>query len=115
MGSFAFDRSVRDGYVQDLEHPDHPLGGDDVTAARGQLRIVIDPRTDLLLSADVDSQEGIPLGFNKVIAKKPGFDFDNPPGFREVRSSTVPSNRTWQDGASARLTMSFTPATHWSA
>ena len=35
MGSVAIARGVRDGYVRDLEHPDHPLGGDDVTAARG--------------------------------------------------------------------------------
>ena len=56
MGSVAFARGVRDGYVRDLEHPDHPLGGDDVTAARGQLRVVFDRRTDLLLSSDVDRQ-----------------------------------------------------------
>jgi iron complex outermembrane receptor protein len=34
MGSVAFARGVRDGYVHDPEHPDHPLGGDDVTAAQ---------------------------------------------------------------------------------
>ena len=54
MGAVAFTRGVRDGYVRDLEHPDHPLGGDDVTAARGQLRVVFDRRTNLLLSSDVD-------------------------------------------------------------
>ena len=54
MGSVAFARGVQDGYVRDLEHPDHPLGGDDVTAARGQLRVVFDRRTNLLLSSDVD-------------------------------------------------------------
>ena len=56
MGSVAFARAVRDGYVRDLEHPDHPLGGDDSTAARGQLRVVFDRRTSLLLSGDVDAQ-----------------------------------------------------------
>lgn len=38
----GFERGVRDGYVRDLEHPDHPLSGDDVTAARGQLLVVLD-------------------------------------------------------------------------
>ena len=52
MGSIAFERGVRDGFVRDLEHPDHPLGGDDGTAARGQLRVVFDRRTSLLLSSD---------------------------------------------------------------
>src|SRR6186713_2502269 len=44
MWSVAFARGVRDGFVRDLEHPDNPLGGDDDTAARGQLRIVFDRR-----------------------------------------------------------------------
>ncbi len=60
MGSIAFARGVRDGYVHDLEHPDHPLGGDNDTAARGQLRVVFDRRTSLLLSSDVDQQRGHP-------------------------------------------------------
>ena len=54
MGALAFARGVRDGYVRDLEHPDHPLGGDDVAAARGQLRVVFDRPTNVLLSSDVD-------------------------------------------------------------
>lgn len=111
MASLAFERAIRDGYVRDLEHPDHPLGGDDVIAARGQVRFVMDQRTDVLVSADVDSQEAAPLGFNKVIAEKPGFEFDNPADFHDVRSSVLASNRTLQDGASARLTMALTPTT----
>src|SRR5215203_275351 len=31
MGSVSFARGARDGYVRDLEHPDRPLGGDDLT------------------------------------------------------------------------------------
>jgi iron complex outermembrane receptor protein len=111
MGSIAFARGIRDGYVHDLEHPDHPLGGDDATAARGQLRVVFDDRTNLLLSSDVDSQDGTPLTFNKVLAVKPGFHVDNPPDLREVRASTRGWNRTLQSGASARLTTSLTPST----
>jgi iron complex outermembrane receptor protein len=111
MGAVAFTRGVRDGYVRDLEHPDHPLGGDDVTAARGQLRVVFDRRTDLLLSSDVDHQDGTPLTFNKVIAAKPGFTFENPADLHDVRTSTLAWNRTMQYGASARLTTALTPST----
>jgi len=111
MGSVAFARGVRDGFVRDLEHPDNPLGGDDDTAARGQLRIVFDRRTNLLLSSDVDDQNGIPLTYNKVLVAKPGYQFDNPSDFHDVRSSVLASNDTLHYGASARLTMALTPAT----
>jgi iron complex outermembrane receptor protein len=111
MGSVAFERGVRDGFVRDLEHPAHPLGGDDDTAARGQLRVVFDRRTSLLLSADVDHQTGVPLTYNKVLVAKPGYQFDNPPDFHDVRSSLLAWNHTLHDGASARLTMTLTPAT----
>ncbi len=111
MGSVAFERGVRDGYVRDLEHPEHPLGGDDDTAARGQLRVVFDRRTTLLLSSDVDQQTGVPLTYNKVLVAKPGFQFDNPPDFHDVRSSLLAWNDTLHGGASARLTMALTPAT----
>ena len=111
MGSVAFERGVRDGFVRDLEHPDHPLGGDDGTAARGQLRVVFDRRTSLLLSSDVDDQNGIPLTYNKVLVAKPGYQFDNPPDFHDVRSSLLSWGDTLHYGASARLTMSLTPAT----
>ena len=60
MGAVAFARGVRDGYVHDLEHPDHPLGGDDVTTARGQLRVVFDRRTSLLLSSGRQPSESHP-------------------------------------------------------
>ncbi len=111
MGSFAIARGVRDGFVRDLEHPDHPLGGDDDTAARGQLRVVFDRRTNLLLSSDVDHQTGVPLTYNKVLVAKPGYQFDNPSDFHDVRSSLLAWNDTLQYGASARLTMALTPAT----
>jgi iron complex outermembrane receptor protein len=111
MGSIAFARGARDGYVRDLDHPNHRLGGDDVTAARGQLRVAFDRRTNLLLSSDVDYQTGIPLTFNKVLAVKPGFTLDNPPDLHEVRASALASNRTLQSGASARLTTALTPST----
>jgi iron complex outermembrane receptor protein len=111
MGAAAFVRGLRSGYVRDLEHTDHPLGADDVTAARGQLRVVFDRRTNLLLSSDVDHQGGTPLTFNKVLAVKPGFQVDNPPDLHDVRASALASNRTLHYGASARLATAFTPST----
>ena len=87
MGAVAFARGVRDGYVRNLEHPGHRLGGDDVTAARAQLRVVVDRRTSLLVSSDVDYQGGTPLTYNKVLAVKPGYQVDVPSDFHDVRSS----------------------------
>ena len=58
LGSVAFTRGVRNGYVHDLDHPDHPLGGDDVTAARGQLRVILDGRTSLLFRATSTARVG---------------------------------------------------------
>jgi len=110
-GSIAFTRAVREGYVRDLEHPNHPLGGDDITAARGQLRLAFGDHTALLLSGDVDSQDGTPLTFNKVLVVKPGFQIDNPPDFHDVRTSALAWNRTQHSGASARLTTALTPST----
>jgi iron complex outermembrane receptor protein len=111
LGSVAFVRGVRDGYVRDLEHPDHPLGGDDSTGARGQVRFLFDRRTSLLVSSDFSRQEGVPLTFNKVLQAKPGFTFDNPTDLREVRASAVAWNRTRHSGTTARLTTTLTPAT----
>ena len=111
MGSVAFARGVRDGFVRDLEHPDHPLGGDDVTAARGQLRVVFDRRTSVLLSSDVDHQSGVPLTYNKVLVAKPGYQFDNPRTSTTFDRLYSPWNDTLHYGASARLTMALTPAT----
>ena len=111
LGSLAITHSVRDGYVRDLEHPDHPLGGEDVTSARGQLLVIWSGRTDLLLSTDIDRQDGTPLTFSKVLAVKPGFVVDNPPDFHDVRASALAWSETQHSGASARLTMALTPAT----
>jgi iron complex outermembrane recepter protein len=111
MGSVAVARGVRDGYVRDLDHADHRLGGHDVTTARGQLRVVFDRRTDLLLSSDVDYQNGTPLTFNKALVVKAGFQIDNPPDLHDVRASVVGFNHTRQFGSSARLTLALTPST----
>jgi iron complex outermembrane recepter protein len=110
-GSGALLRGVRRGYVQDLRHPDNPLGGEDVTAGRGQLRTVFNARSDLLVSMDVSHQDPAPLTYAKVLAVKPGFTVDNPTDSHEVRFSTSPYSRNLQYGTAARFTMYLTPAT----
>jgi iron complex outermembrane receptor protein len=104
LGSIAVVRGTRDGYVRDLDHPDHPLGGDDLTGARGQMRVVMPRGIDLLVSGDVTDQGGIPLTFNKVLQVKPGFTVNNPTDLHDVRTSTPASARVLHYGSSARLT-----------
>jgi iron complex outermembrane receptor protein len=111
MGSAAFARGVRDGYVRDLDHPDHRLGGDDLLSARGQLRFVLDRRNDLLVSGDVTDQAGTLLTFNKVLQPKPGVVVDNPPGLHDVRANTLADSDLRQTGVAARLTSALTAST----
>ena len=110
MGSFAFLRAVRDGFVHDLEHPDHSLGGDDTWAGHGQLRAVFGPRSELLVSGDFGRFDGTPLAEARPLAATPlasvpGFMFDIPPDPRDVRSSHEPTGWNHQYGTSAQLTL----------
>jgi iron complex outermembrane recepter protein len=111
MGSGAILRGVSEGFVRDLDHPDHPLGGEDVTAARGKLRVVLNGWSDLLISGDVTDQDPTPLTYAKVLAVKPGFHVDNPTDLHEVRTSTLAEGHNLQYGGAARLTMRLTPNT----
>ena len=89
MGSVAILRSSRDGFVHDLDHPDHSLGSEDTWAGRGQVRVVLGPRSELLLSGDAGRFAGLPLHWSKPIAAKPGFTFDSPASLWTVRTSDV--------------------------
>ena len=111
MGSFAFLRGSRDGFVKDLEHPDHRLGGEDTWAGRGQLRVVFGARSELLLSGDYGRFHGIPLPYAKAIKAKPGFSFDSPASLFEVRASDLAWARSVQDGALAKLTVQLNETT----
>ena len=104
MASVALLRSSRDGFVRDLDHPDHALGSEDTWAGRGKVRVVFGPRSELLLSADGGRFDGVPLHWAKPIAAKPGFTFDSPASLWAVRTSDVTTGRNRQQGASARLT-----------
>ena len=105
-------RGVRDGYVRDLEHPDHPLGGDDDTAARGQLRFRLRSPDE---SAAVERRRP-PARNSADVQQGPGrqarISVRQPPG-----SSTTSDRRllAWNDtlhyGATARLTTALTPST----
>ena len=105
MASVALLRSSRDGFVRDLDHPDHALGSEDTWAGRGKVRVVLGPRSELLLSADTGRFDGVPLHWAKPIAAKPGFTFDSPASLWAVRTSDVTTGRNRQQGASARLTL----------
>jgi iron complex outermembrane recepter protein len=107
MGNFAFLRGTREGFVKDLDHPDHSLGSEDTWAGRGQLRIVFGPQSELLLSGDYSRFDGVPLTYAKPIAAKPDFKdpFDSPTNLWRVRTSDLTSGKNIQQGASAKLTV----------
>jgi iron complex outermembrane recepter protein len=107
MGNFVFLRGTREGFVKDLDHPDHRLGSEDTWAGRGQLRILLGTHSELLLSGDRGQYEGVPLTYAKALAAKPDYvnRFDNPPGLWRVRTSDVTSGKNIQQGAFAKLTV----------
>ena len=105
MANLAILRSSRDGFVRDLDHPDHALGSEDTWAGRGKVRVLFGTRSELLLSADSARFEGVPLHWAKPIVAKPGFTFDSPASLWAVRTSDVTTGRNIQQGASARLTV----------
>jgi len=109
LGSIAVLRGVRDGYVRNLNHPEQPLGSEDVTAGQGKLRVIFGERSDLLLTADVTNDAAPPLTYAKVLAVKPGFQVDNPDDPHEVRASTPAEGSNLQYGGAARLTMRLGP------
>ena len=111
MGNFAFLRGTRDGFVNDLDHPDHSLGSEDTWAGRGQLRVVFGPRSELLLSGDYADLEGVPSFYAKALVAKPGFSFNNPASLWEMRASHLASGKNTQQGASARLAVRLNATT----
>ena len=104
MGGFAFLRGTRDGFVKDLDHPDHSLGSEDTWAGRGQLRVVFGTHSELLLSGDYGRFEGVPLTYAKPIVAKPGFTLRQPRQpvgrcaraiWRPGRTSSRAPRRSW--------------------
>jgi iron complex outermembrane recepter protein len=104
MGGFAFLRGTRDGLVKDLDHPDHALGSEDTWAGRGQLRVVLGLRGELLLSGDYGRFDGVPLPYAKPIAATArGEAFVSSDSLWAVRASHLASGSNMQQGASAKL------------
>jgi iron complex outermembrane receptor protein len=103
LASAAFLRRLREGFVRDADHPERPLGSEDATAFSSKVQVLFGRQTDLLLSGDYAHRDPTPLTYAKVLAVKPGFQIDNPPGFYDVRTSAPAENRTVQFGSSARF------------
>ena len=93
MGNFAFLRGTREGFVRDLDHPDHSLGSEDTWAGRGQLRSSWGRSSELLLSGDYGRFDGVPLTYAKPIAAKPELHpaFDNPTAYGRYTTSHLTS------------------------
>ena len=111
MGKVALLRGTRAGFVNDLDHPDHALGSEDTWAGRGQLRVVLGTRSDLLLSGDYGRFEGVPLTYAKPLVAKPGFSFDNLTSLWTVRTSHPTSGKNIQQGVSAGLAVRLNAST----
>ncbi len=112
MGSFAFLRSLRDGFVKDLMHTDNSLGSEDSWAGRAQLRFVLGRRNEILLSGDFAEREGVPLFFPKaLVAKVQPPSFDIPDSMWEVRNSDPSSGRIAHQGLSAKLSVHLNETT----
>src|SRR5262249_55343581 len=97
MGNLALLRNRSDGFVRDLNHPDHSLGSEDSWAGRGQLRLLFGSH-NLLLSGDYGRFGGAPLSYSKPISPKPGFVFDNPAGLWSLRASDLNTIKNIQQG-----------------
>jgi iron complex outermembrane receptor protein len=104
-------RAVSDGSLQDLTHPDRPLGTTDSAAARATVRVLFSHRSELRISGDYTHGHPTPEYYAKVLVAKPGFTIDNPPDLHEVRTSAAARGRQVHDGASAQFIWRPTPTT----
>jgi iron complex outermembrane receptor protein len=111
LGSMAIQRGVSRGFVRDVHQRDQYLGADDVWAARGKARFLLNAANEVMVSADVTHADPTPLTYAKVLAVKPGFQVDNPADLHEVRTSTTAVSRSLHYGASLRFVTSPTPRT----
>jgi iron complex outermembrane receptor protein len=111
MASGSVLRGVSDGFVRDLDNPVRPLGGTDVTAARGTLRVLLNERSELRVTGDFAHRDPTPLFYSKVLAVKPGFTVDNPADLHDVRTSTPADSRHIHYGGSAQLIWRPSPGT----
>jgi iron complex outermembrane receptor protein len=111
LASASLVRAASDGYVQDLNHPDNPLGGTDVRAARAVVRVLFSKASELRVRGDYADGDPPPLFYAKVLAVKPGFTADNPSDLHQVRASEPARGRYFHKGASAQFIWRPTPNT----
>ena len=111
MASVSVLRGVSDGFIEDLDHPANPLGGTDVTATRGTLRVLFNDRSELRVTGDFTHRDPTPAVYPKVLAVKPGFTVDNPPDLHQVRTSTPSESRNVHYGGSAQFIWKPAPST----
>jgi iron complex outermembrane receptor protein len=111
MASGSVLRGVSDGFVRDVDHPARPLGGTDVTAARGTLRVLLNEQSEFRLTGDFSHRDPVPLFYPKVLAVKPGFTVDNPADLHDVRTSTPAESRNVHYGGSAQFIWRLRPRT----
>jgi iron complex outermembrane recepter protein len=104
-------RATSEGSVRDLNHPDNPLGGTDVRAARALVRVRFSGTSELRVRGDYADGDPTPLFYAKVLAVKPGFAIDNPSNPHQVRASTPARGENLNKGASAQFIWRPTPTT----
>jgi iron complex outermembrane recepter protein len=104
-------RASSEGYVQDLDHPNNPLGGTDVGAARAVVRVLFSDAAELRVRGDYAAGDPTPLFYAKVLAFKPGFAADSPSDLHQVRTSEPARGDYVHKGASAQFIWRPTPAT----
>jgi iron complex outermembrane recepter protein len=104
-------RAVSDGFIEDLDHPANPLGGTDVAATRGTLRVFLNDRSELRVTGDFTHRDPPPLFYPKVLVVKPGFTVDNPSDLHQVRTSTPSESRNVHYGGSAQVIWRPAPST----
>ena len=112
MGNFAFLRGTREGFVKDLDHPDHSLGSEDTWAGRGQLRLVFGTAQR---AAAVRRLWSIRRGSAHVCQAdcgETGLQLRTaPPACGTVRPSHLASGKNIQQGGSAKLAIQLNSTT----
>jgi iron complex outermembrane recepter protein len=111
MASASVIRATSEGYVNNLNHTDNPLGGTDVGAARAVVRVLFSDTSELRVRGDYADGDPTPLFYAKVLAVKPGFTIDNPFDLHQVRTSEPARGHYAHKGASAQFIWRPTPTT----
>lgn len=105
FGGLTVLRAAGGGYIDDLSHPDRPLGSDDTWATRGQIRTVFRSGGEISVSGDYGQFDGVPATISKPLVAKPGFAFEQMSDPWTVRTSHLTAGRNRQYGALTRVAL----------